>query len=258
MLQDQLGLKVHLFDHSEAHDTPDAVFPNNWFSTHGGGEVDKSTLVTYPMKSESRRRERREDILSYLRGLGRYEKELVMEESEGKGIFLEGTGALVLDRANKVAYAVISERCDRDLAEAWVKEVGYDRLVAFHSYDGEGQPVYHTNVVMAIGTNVAVVCTDSVTDAGERAFLLDNLKAHRAVVEISHDQMSQFCGNVLEVMNAKGLPCFVMSTQAYDAFTDDQKAVLRANLEGGVHHIPLDTIEKIGGGGVRCTIAEIF
>ena len=144
------------------------------------------------------------------------------------------------------------------MAEAWQKEVGYDHLVAFHSYDAENKPIYHTNVLMAVGTSVAVVCSDSVTDPKEKSMLLSHLRKHHEVVEISHEQMNKFCGNVLEVVTKECDPCLVMSTQAYDAFTEDQRAVLRANMKGGLHHAPIDTLEKIGGGGVRCTIAEIF
>ena len=277
MLAHDVGLKVHLFEHSESHNTPDACFPNNWFSTHSGAEVASSggrgsrggggTLVTYPLKAKNRRLERRPDILSSLKTTKThdiwgsrlaYDTVLSMEAYEASHQYLEGTGCLVLDRANRVAYAALSERCHLDLARAWAREMGYERVIGFHSVDANNQPVYHTNVLMAIGTTVAVVCADSVHNESERRALLDSLGHTHEVVTITHDQMNAFCGNVLEVVDRRGLPAMVMSTQAYRAFTLSQREVLRAHLKGGLHHAPIDTLEKIGGGGVRCTIAEIF
>ena len=258
MLQEVVGCKVHVFDHSEDHGTPDACFPNNWFSTHGGNEVEVSTLVTYPLKSENRRLERREDILSRILSGEAYGKVVAMESHERGGRYLEGTGALVLDRANRVAYAALSERCSRELCLEWAEALGYNEVVFFDATDEQGNPVYHTNVVMAVGTNVAVACTESVECPAQRGRLLGALSRNHEVVEITRGQMNSFCGNVLEVMDGSGRPCMVMSTQAHDAFTEAQRDALRANLPGGLHHSPIDTLERIGGGGVRCTIAEIF
>ena len=256
MLTKQVGVKVHLFRHNESHGTPDACFPNNWFSTHS--ELGHRTLVTYPLKSPNRRLERRPDILDYIQTVKNYDRVINFEEYEKDSKFFEGTGCLVLDRANKIAYTALSERCHLDVAEKWCEEMEYNKLVPFHSVDEQNHPVYHTNVLMAVGTSVAVVCTDCVTISKERNALVDSLAKTHEIVSISYDQMSQFCGNVLEVVDRRGLPAMVMSTAAYNGFTRDQRKVLRSHLAGGIHHAPIDTLEHIGGGGVRCTLAEVF
>ncbi|WIA12391.1 hypothetical protein OEZ85_012437 [Tetradesmus obliquus] len=260
-LTDVAGVNVKLFQHHLRHGTPDAVFPNNWFSTHAAGEaagsVSRPTLVLYPMKCPNRAAERRPEIIQVLRQAG-YERVLDMSGHEKRDkAYFEGTGVLVLDRVNGVAYVALSERADRKLAEAWVHSLGYKELVAFSSSDGRGKPVYHTNVMMAIGTDVAVVCADSVTDPKERQHLLSKLSQSHEVVQISSAQMDALCGNVLELQGGKGLPVMAMSSQAYHAFTPQQRAVLRRHVAELVH-APIDTLEKVGGGGVRCALAELF
>jgi hypothetical protein len=266
MLVDEVGLKVHLFQHDESHGTPDACFPNNWFSTHGSQELSGtgSALVTYPLKSPNRRLERRKDILDYIKAVKNYERRIHLEEYETneqkkkeQPMFLEGTGCLVLDRANLVAYAALSERCDLALAEKWVEELGYTKLVAFHAYDEQHKPVYHTNVLMSVGTSMAVLCSDSIRDERERQVVLDSLqKTGHQVVEITHKQMNSLCGNVLEVLSSSSHPALAMSTRSFNAFTPEQRKVLARHAS--LHHAPIDTLETIGGGGVRCCIAEIF
>uniref|UniRef100_A0A383VAN1 Amidinotransferase n=1 Tax=Tetradesmus obliquus TaxID=3088 RepID=A0A383VAN1_TETOB len=260
-LTDVAGVNVKLFQHHLRHGTPDAVFPNNWFSTHtaveAAGGVSRPTQVLYPMKCPNRAAERRPEIIQVLRQAG-YERVLDMSGHEKRDkAYFEGTGVLVLDRVNGVAYVALSERADRKLAEAWVHSLGYKELVAFSSSDGRGKPVYHTNVMMAIGTDVAVVCADSVTDPKERQHLLSKLSASHEVVQISSAQMDALCGNVLELQGGKGLPVMAMSSQAYHAFKPDQRAVLRRHVAELVH-APIDTLEKVGGGGVRCALAELF
>ncbi|KAG2502170.1 hypothetical protein HYH03_000657 [Edaphochlamys debaryana] len=254
------GVKVNLFEHSLAHGTPDACFPNNWFSTHPAGEaaggVKQSTLVFYPMKCPNRAAERREDIIKVLRTKG-YEQEYDMAVHEANKKYFEGTGVLVIDRINGVVYVDISERADRALAEEWTQRMGYKELVAFRSSDLRGKSVYHTNVMMAIGTGVAIVCADSVRDAKERQHLLSSLRRTHEVVEISLAQMDALCGNALELEDGRGLPVMAMSTQAYNAFTEDQRRTMRRHVASLVH-APIDTLERVGGGGVRCTLAEIF
>eukprot|EP00878_Enallax_costatus_P019111 GHUV01020151.1.p1 GENE.GHUV01020151.1~~GHUV01020151.1.p1 ORF type:complete len:315 (+),score=100.35 GHUV01020151.1:472-1416(+) len=260
-LTDVAGVNVKLFQHHIRHGTPDAVFPNNWFSTHASGEasggVNQKTLVLYPMKCPNRAAERRPEIVQVLRqqGYGRV-VDMTSHEKHDKAYF-EGTGVLALDRVNGVAYVALSERADVKLAEQWVSTMGYKDLVTFHSNDGRGKPVYHTNVMMAVGTDVAVVCADSVTDAKERQHLLAKLSSTHEVVQISSAQMDALCGNVLELQGGKGLPVMAMSTQAYNAFTVEQKKVMRRHVADLVH-APIDTLEKVGGGGVRCAIAELF
>ena len=186
-----------------------------------------------------------------------YPRVVDLTGEEAGGLYFEGTGVLVLDRINGVAYVALSERADAGLAEKWVQEMGYRDLVTFRSTDGHSGTVYHTNVMMAIGTDVAVVCLESVEDEGERRRLAEALGRTHAVVDITRGQMAALCGNVLELEDGRGLPVLAMSTQAYNAFTEDQRRVLRRHV-AALHHAPIDTLEHIGGGGVRCTLAEIF
>lgn len=259
-LTEVAGVRVTLFEHALEHGTPDAVFPNNWFSTHalgeGDGGVNDHTLVLYPMKCPNRQAERRADILQVLQGRG-FQRVHDMSHAEKEGKYFEGTGVLVLDRINGVVYCALSERADRGMAERWVQDMGYRDLVTFHSTDRNGSLVYHSNVMMAIGTDVAVVCSESVRDDKERQHLLENLRKRHKVVEISFDQMEALCGNVLELQDGRGLPVLAMSTRAYNAFTPDQRRELRRHVADLVH-APIDTLEFIGGGGVRCTLAELF
>ncbi|PRW20869.1 hypothetical protein C2E21_8675 [Chlorella sorokiniana] len=259
-LTEVAGVKVNLFQHSLDHGTPDAVFPNNWFSTHPAGEalggVQKDTLVFYPMKCPNRQAERRDDIKEVLQHWG-YGRTIDMSPFEAEGQYFEGTGVLVIDRINGVAYVALSERADKQLAERWVAQLGYKDLVTFTSTDHAGGTVYHTNVMMAIGTDVAVVCLESVEDEAERRHLQQRLSKTHTIVDITRQQMAALCGNVLELEDGRGLPVLAMSTRAYNAFTDDQKKVLRRHV-AALHHANIDTLEHIGGGGVRCTLAEIF
>jgi hypothetical protein len=295
-LADGAGVDVALFQHDLAHGTPDAVFPNNWFSTHAAGEgasvagsgggggggsglaggVPNHTLVLYPMKCPNRAAERRPEIVEAIRHMGGYDRVIDLTDAEGKGgagaaaggagggakqttpSYFEGTGVLVLDRVNGVAYVNVSERADAALAERWLEELGgYKEVVAFRSSDARGQRVYHTNVMMAVGTGVAVVCAEGVADARERRHLLERLSRHHEVVQISQAQVDALCGNVLEVADWRGLPVMAMSTQAHGAFTEEQRRAMLRHCAGLVH-APIDTLERVGGGGVRCSLAELF
>lgn len=256
------GVKVQLFSHSNEHGTPDACFPNNWFSTHPAGEaaggVTEPTLVLYPMKCPNRAAERRADTTALLASKG-YTRVLDMtaEESGESPAYFEGTGVLVNDRINGVAYVALSERAHPRLAQQWADAMGYRELVTFHSTDAGGHPVYHTNVMMAIGTDVAIVCAESVEDEKERNHLLASLRKTHEVVEITRAQMDGLCGNALEVQDGNGLPAMAMSTQAYNVFTADQRSTILRHC-ANIIHSPIDTLERIGGGGVRCTLGEIF
>lgn len=259
-LTEVAGVKVNLFEHSLSHGTPDACFPNNWFSTHPAGEaaggVAQRTMVLYPMKCPNRAAERRDDIIQVLRAKG-YNAVYDMTGHEAGKKYFEGTGVLVLDRINGVVYVDVSERADRGLAEEWTQRMGYKELVAFRSTDLRGKSVYHTNVMMAVGTGVAIVCADSVRDPKERQHLLSSLRRTHEVVEISLAQMDALCGNALELQDGRGLPVMAMSTQAYNAFTEDQRRAIRRHC-ADIVHAPIDTLERVGGGGVRCTLAELF
>jgi len=248
------GVRVRLFSHEEMHGTPDACFPNNWFSTCGGA------LALYPMKNAVRQAERRPELLAFLRSRTGApqspEVDLTGEERGAAARYLEGTGSLVLDHLRGVAYLARSERSDEALARSAVARLGFSRLLAFDAADEAGRPVYHTNVLLAVATGVAVVCAECIADA-QRAAVLAELGVDRHVVCISRGQMSAFCGNILELQDGRGLPVIAMSTQAFNAFTPLQRAELLEHVAELVH-APLDTIERVGGGGVRCCLAELF
>lgn len=270
------GVHISLYRNERFYETPDAVFPNNWFSTHAPQEMAtvndagahgskanglqtkaKSTVVFYPMKAPSRRAERREHIVTDL--IDKYDaiENFTYFEYQGKsGTAFEGTGCLVLDRVHKVAYCAISQRADAHIFHLWCKKMGYTPC-EFESVDSNGRTVYHTNVVMGIGTSVAVVCAESVKDATQRSNLLKTLAVHHTVVQITLEQMNNFCGNVLEIAGAHNARLLVMSTRAHAAFTKEQHEVFSRHVKKVVH-VPIPTIEDIGGGGVRCMMGELF
>ena len=214
-------------------DAPDAVFPNNWISSHEDGRV-----IVYPMESESRRRERQNFEGSCI--------DLTGWEAEGK--FLEGTGSLVLDRANKTAYASLSPRTHPDAVRDWCAGMGYWPIV-FEALDRAGAPIYHTNVVLSVGSDWAVFCTRACPSPNP---VLAELKiAGKEVIEIDFDQLEAFCGNVIELDGV-----IVVSKRAWAAFSDEQRAILSMGRAPVV--VDIGTIESIGGGSVRCMIAEWF
>jgi hypothetical protein len=261
VLREEIGAVVHVFDHAREHGTPDAVFPNNWFSTDARGRV-----TLYPMRHPNRRAERRDDLVAWLRdryGLDAKQNEtervidMTSEETRAEGArFLEGTGALVLDRIHNVAYACVSERCDEDLARAWAATHGY-RLMSFAAFDEKERPIYHTNVMMSVGTRGAVVCRPSVSEETYDAIARSLRATGRDVVDIDFKQMGAMCGNVLEVRGRDGKKCLLMSRRARDSFSDAQMAQIE-NAWDAVHVAAIPALEEIGGGGVRCCVAELF
>jgi len=261
VLREEIGAVVHVFDHAREHGTPDAVFPNNWFSTDARGRV-----TLYPMRHPNRRAERRDDLVAWLRdryGLDAKQNEtermidMTSEETRAEGPrFLEGTGALVLDRIHDVAYACVSERCDEDLARAWAATHGY-RLMSFAAFDEKERPIYHTNVMMSVGTRGAVVCRPSVSEETYDAIARSLRATGRDVVDIDFKQMGAMCGNVLEVRGRDGKKCLLMSRRARDSFSDAQIAQIE-NAWDAVHVAAIPALEEIGGGGVRCCVAELF
>ncbi len=258
---EKAGVEVLIFE--DELGLPDSVFPNNWISFHQpikDGEPSTSLpnplIVTYPMLAESRRKERRAEILDAIAEFtGTTPDHIDLSELEKTNDYLEGTGSLVLDRVNNVAYACLSGRTTEDALDAWADETGY-QVVRFHSADQEGNPVYHTNVVLSIGTELVVVCLASITDPDEYEMVEASLEASgRAVMPISLDQVSHFCGNVLELVSKDGEPIFAMSQTAYEHFTDAQRAQIERL--GKVVYVPIPTIEYVAGGSVRCMIAEL-
>ncbi|HAL83341.1 MAG TPA: amidinotransferase [Mucilaginibacter sp.] len=230
--------------------TPDSIFPNNWVSFHADG-----TIFLYPMQAENRRLERREDIIAQLED--RFEVKHIVDLSrfEQENKFLEGTGSMVLDRENKVAYACISPRTDREVLALFCEQAGY-KEVSFHAFDEYHHAIYHTNVLMCIGSKFAVICLDSITDADEKNAVTAILKlTNKEIVNISFGQMNQFAGNMLEVKNNKGESLIVMSQNAFNALDEDKKATL--GKYGELVYANINTIETNGGGSARCMMAEV-
>lgn len=245
------GIDVNVFVDSPLPEKPDAVFPNNWFSTHPDGAV-----VIYPMQSQSRRAERNDGVIDQLVADGWLIDEVLdLSLYEREDLFLEGTGSMVIDRIGGKVYACLSSRTHPELLDAIAYELDLVELT-FHA-EAEGMPVYHTNVMMAIGTKWAVVCADAIVDASERETVLSSLKATgRDVVEISLEQMSVFAGNMLELENSDGEHLIVMSESARASLEPSQ--LDRLGKCGKIVAIPVPTIEAVGGGSVRCMIAEVF
>lgn len=245
------GLEVIVAADTASPPKPDAVFPNNWVSFHGDG-----TVVLYPMMAPNRRLERREDIIhqAIVQGGYRVTRTVDLSHREAHGQFLEGTGSLVLDRVHRVAYASLSPRTDLDVLGEFAQMLDYD-LVTFEACDAHARPVYHTNVVMAVGSAFAVFCGAAVGDAAHRAAVAAKLAAtgHR-LIDLSAAQMMHFAGNILELAAPSG-PVIVMSSSAWNSYEPGQRRVLEA--QGGVLTADIPVIERLGGGGVRCMLAEI-
>lgn len=245
------GVQVTVFDDLPSPQTPDALFPNNWFSTHSDG-----TLVLYPMAAVNRRAERRPEFITALRRELGVRRVLDLTGWEARGKFLEGTGSLVLDRVHRVAYAAESTRTDPAVVAAFAEALDY-RPVLFATASQKGQPVYHTNVVMSLGTNAAVVCLDAIASDSQRDVVVAALRASgRRLVAITCEQMNHFAGNLLELRSQDGQPLWVMSTQAFTALRPDQRQQLAAGA--ALVHTPLPTIESVGGGSARCLLGELF
>lgn len=246
------GVHVMVVEDSITPAKPDAVFPNNWVTFHQEGFV-----VTYPMFAPIRRLERREDVIDAVAREGfRIDARFHFEESEARGCFLEGTGSIVFDHEHRLAYACLSPRTDEALLADLCQKIGY-KPVVFCAVDAKGQDIYHTNVMMAMGESFVVICLESVFETAQRQMLEEQfLATGKEVVVISWQQMASFAGNMLQVRNQSGQPLLVMSNTAFQALTPEQVDTL--GLHTGLLHAPIDTIEKYGGGSVRCMMAEIF
>lgn len=252
-LLDARGVEVFALDDSPLPIKPDACFPNNWVSLHGDG-----TVVLYPMLAPNRRRERSLDLLAVLRDRGGFRITRVVDLShhESAGRFLEGTGSMVLDRPNRRAYACLSPRTDAALLNEFTTELGY-QAISFHAFDAGGTAVYHTNVLMSLGEGFAVLCEAALTDERERGVLLRSIEASgRALIGISLAQMQAFAGNLLQLSTRNGGRVIAISATAWGALDAVQRASLEARGEIAVASIP--TIERHGGGSVRCMLAEVY
>jgi hypothetical protein len=248
----QAGVTVVEVSDTPASWTPDSIFPNNWLSTHPDGRC-----VTYPMLAPNRRRERRADLFrEHLPAAGFLCGPIVdLSPAEGEARFLEGTGSLVLDRPRRVAYACRSARTHESVARDFAARLGYS-LELFDARDAEGNEIYHTNVMMSVGEQFAVVCAEAIADTASRARVLGRLAADGLeIIEISQQQMAGFAGNVLQLAGRGGERLLALSASAWAAFTPAQ----RDRLARWAKPLPVDigTIEQCAGGSVRCMLAEI-
>lgn len=245
------GVEVIVIEDTPEPLKTDAVFPNNWFSTHAEGSV-----ILYPMYSSNRRLERRDDIIDYLDQYYEVYDQTDYLEYEDQGIYVEGTGSMILDRPHQKIYACISERSHPDLLRRIATDF-QSQLIAFRATDQNGIPYYHTNVIMALGTKIAVICLESIDDNAERQEVMDSLIADgKEVVEITRDQVSQFAGNMLEVKGKGAINTMVMSSCAFNSLTPGQLSKIEEHLD--ILHSDLSIIEKYGGGSARCMLAEIY
>ncbi|MBP6372850.1 MAG: amidinotransferase [Flavobacterium sp.] len=249
------GIDVTVVDDTLNPDTPDSIFPNNWISFHQNGDV-----VLYPMFAENRRSERREDILDILEEKGFHIENIVdYTSAENDGFFLEGTGSLLLDRANGIAYCALSPRADEELFIEFCEDFDMAPVIfsAYQTINLERKLIYHTNVMMCLGSTFAVICADCIDDKQERKFVLEQLKkSGKEVILISEDQVNNFAGNMLELVGANQQKLLVMSAAAHQSLTADQVAKLEKHAQ--ILSSSLDTIEACGGGSARCMMAEIF
>jgi hypothetical protein len=247
------GVEALIFRDSVDSPSPDAIFPNNWVSFHENGQV-----ILYPMEPPNRRRERRREILDWLSTEMGFRVSEVVDLSfhETEGRFLEGTGSMVFDRPGKTVYASASPRTTPSLLREYGERFGLE-VVSFRAYDAEGIPVYHTNVVLALGPGVAVLCSEAIRDPSERRGVVKSLESGgREVVEITMEQLYAFAGNMLAVENSRRETLLVMSERAFSSL---RKAELqKLGRHARLVQSPIPTIEDFGGGSVRCMLAEVF
>jgi len=243
------GVDVVVIDDTDEPKKPNAVFPNNWVSFHDG------RVILYPMLAENRRWERRLDLLDQLVDEGVAVDEIIdISKYEENNMFLESTGSVVIDYEHDLAYACLSSRTDRDVLNKLCEINGYEPVL-FESFNKEGVAVYHTNVVMCIASKYAVICTESI-QADQRFDVIRILEeTGHEVVEITMDQMYSFAGNMLEVFNHQGESVIVMSQAAYDSLTENQLNTISAHSK--IQTVSIPTIEKFGGGSVRCMMCRV-
>nr|WP_254661377.1 arginine deiminase-related protein [Aquimarina megaterium] len=251
----EAGVHVIVIDDDPQNDTPDSIFPNNWVSFHENGDVG-----LYPMFAVNRRKERRPEVLDQLEASG-FEISNIIDytDAEDEGVFLEGTGSLVLDRVNRKAYCALSPRADEDLFIEFCEDFEYTPVIftAYQTVNEKRLPIYHTNVMMGIGETVAVVCLESIDDKKERKNLVNHLKNDgKEIIAITENQVNNFAGNMLQVVGLGDKRYIVMSSTAFKSLTKDQ--ITRVEKHCAILHSDLNTIETLGGGSARCMMAEVF
>jgi hypothetical protein len=244
-------IKVNVVQDTKDPSTPDSIFPNNWVSTHTNG-----TLCLYPMFAQNRRAERKSTVINFLQSNYKIENTLDLTDLEKEGIFLEGTGSMVLDHQNKLAYGCLSERLDKNAFNEWCDKMQF-KAIAFKAVDDKAQPIYHTNVMMCMGDQFVVICLKSIPNELEKQLVLESFKkSNKEVIEISQDQLNHFAGNMLQVFDINEKPHLIMSEQAYNSLKTEQvKSLEKYNP---ILPISIPTIEALGGGSTRCMMAEIY
>ena len=243
----QAGIEITTLHPSDSQ-TPDAVFPNNWFSTF----PDKSFFI-YPMKTSNRRSEKRSSFIKSIEK--NYSSTIDLSYLEKENSILEGTGSLIIDHQLKVAFASLSERTNKEAIKIWSEKTNY-RCVSFHSSDQSGEPIYHTNVMMTLAADFAIICMEGILN-DERAFVKKEIEqSGRTIIDISFAQMNNMCGNCLALTNDKNEKLLIMSERAFYHFTKEQRAEIERTCR--IISSPLTEIENIGGGSARCMIAELF
>ena len=231
--------------------TPDSIFPNNWFSSHIMGE-----LVLYPMFAENRRQERKPEVLHLLRRRMNHPKLIDLTYWEKENQFLEGTGSMIFDRDKRIAYACRSQRTSEKVLVDFCSRMNFDYIL-FDAVDKNGNPIYHTNVMMEIGTQVAVICLEAIRNEQERGKVVSRVTdSGKIIVDISLEQVERFAGNMIELKNRSGHPLMVMSASARESLTVEQERTISTYSK--IVSADLKTIESNGGGSARCMIVEIF
>jgi len=253
---EEAGVNILVVDDTAEPRKTDSIFPNNWMSTHQDG-----TVVTYPMWAPSRRAERREEIINDLQQRGyRVNQRVDYSKYEAEEKFLESTGSMILDREHQIAYACISPRTDREVLDQFCRDFGFRPVLFTASQttsEGGLADIYHTNVMISVGENIAILCDEAIRDAVEKPRVNELLReTGKEVIHITEEQCNHFAGNMLQVQNHAGQKILVMSEQAYRSLTTAQ--IGRIEKHCRTLHSPLYTIEACGGGSARCMMAEIF
>ena len=250
-----VGINVIVIDDTVEPDTPDSVFPNNWISFHENGDI-----ALYPMFAENRRLERREDIFDILEEKG-FQINDIMDytSAEEDEIFLEGTGSIILDRENEMAYCALSPRAGEELFIEFCEDFEYNPVIfeAYQTVNGERKHIYHTNVMMCIAETFTVICADCIDDKAERKMVLQKLKeSGKEIILITEEQVNNFAGNMLQVRGANDERFLIMSDAAYNVLSKEQITKIEKHCK--ILHASLDIIEACGGGSARCMMAEVF
>ncbi|HMR81994.1 MAG TPA: arginine deiminase-related protein [Niabella sp.] len=245
------GIDVTVMEDAPEPHTPDAIFPNNWVSFHEDG-----TVVLYPMFAPNRQLERTKNVIANINKTFFIRSTIDLTGYEKQGIFLEGTGSMVLDRTHELAYACLSPRTYPTALYDFCDAMGY-QPVLFNAFDAEGNEIYHTNVMMCVADQYAIICLESIRDNVQKQMLISRLsETDKEIIGISMEQMNQFAGNMLQLENKAGEQLLVMSTRAFHSLNEDQISLIRSF--NPIIHSPLNTIEDNGGGSARCMMAEIF